>query len=50
MIRDYALIVRNHQRDVPGLNRLLVEAGIGVSGISHESGGLEMFFMERIGG
>ena len=50
LIREYALLVKDHQREVPQLNRLLVEAGIEVSGITHESGGLETFFMERIGG
>ena len=49
-IRDFAVLVEGHQKEVPQLNRLLVEAGIEVSSISHESGGLEKYFMERIGG
>ena len=48
-IRDFALLIQGHAEEVPRLNRLLVEAGIEVSAISHENGGLESFFMERIG-
>ena len=50
LVRDYAVTVMNRQKDVAAMNRLLVEAGIGVSGITHENGGLESYFMKRIGG
>ncbi|MBO4873215.1 MAG: ATP-binding cassette domain-containing protein [Lachnospiraceae bacterium] len=48
-VRDHALLVQGQTGDVPRLNRLLVEAGIEVSSISHENSSLESFFMERIG-
>lgn len=50
MRRDFALLVRQGGNDAAYLNRLLVEAGIDVSGIGHESGGLEQYYLERVGG
>lgn len=50
MRREFAILVRQGNRDAASLNRLLVEAGIDVSSIGHESGGLEQYYLERVGG
>ena len=48
--REFAILVREGNIETARLNRLLVEAGIDVSSIGYERGGLEHYYLEKVGG
>lgn len=48
-INNNKLILRNHIAEVGGINKMLVENGILVTGLETRSDGLEDYFVQRIG-
>lgn len=48
-IVENQVILSSHLEEAASFNKLLVEQGIAVSGISRQTDGLEQYFMKRIG-